>query len=230
MKFSEYLQNNVYPGRGLAIGRSADGKKAILCYFIMGRSSGSRNRVFEADGNGLRTRAFDESKLPDPSLYVYRAVRVNGNYTVVTNGDQTDTIRDYLAKGRSFRDALMTRSFEPDGPLYTPRISGIIRTGGRFELSILKSGDGDPDYNHRFFYTYDDVPIGSGCFISTYQCDGNPPPSFAGEPIAVTLPEPDDVWSALNPDNKVSLYSCTLDIGNFECDERLFNLYGGENA
>ena len=225
----EYLQGNRYPGRGIVIGRK-DEKHMRIYYFIMGRSVNSRNRVFAYTEDGIRTEACDPAKLQDPSLVIYHPVRVFKHSFIVTNGDQTDTIRDYLAKGRSFRDALMTRSFEPDGPLYTPRISGIIRTGGRFELSILKSGDGDPDYNHRFFYTYDDVPIGSGCFISTYQCDGNPPPSFAGEPIAVTLPEPDDVWSALNPDNKVSLYTCTLDIGNFECDERLFNLYGGENA
>ena len=225
----EYLQGNRYPGRGIVIGRQ-DEKHMRIYYFIMGRSVNSRNRIFSYTEDGIRTEACDPAKLQDPSLVIYHPVRLYKHSFIVTNGDQTDTIRDFLAKGRSFRDALMTRTFEPDGPLYTPRISGIVRQGGRFELSILKSGDGDPDYHHRFFYTYDDVPVGSGCFISTYQCDGNPPPSFAGEPIAVTLPEPDEVWAALNPDNKVSLYACSLDVSNFACDERLFNLYGGENA
>ena len=225
----EYLQGNRYPGRGIVIGRQ-DEKHMRIYYFIMGRSANSRNRIFSYTEDGIRTEACDPAKLQDPSLVIYHPVRLYKHSFIVTNGDQTDTIRDFLTKGRSFRDALMTRTFEPDGPLYTPRISGIVRQGGRFELSILKSGDGDPDYHHRFFYTYDDVPVGSGCFISTYQCDGNPPPSFAGEPIAVTLPEPDEVWAALNPDNKVSLYACSLDVSNFACDERLFNLYGGENA
>jgi len=225
----EYLQGNRYPGRGIVIGRQ-DEKHMRIYYFIMGRSVNSRNRIFSYTEDGIRTEACDPAKLQDPSLVIYHPVRLYKHSFIVTNGDQTDTIRDFLTKGRSFRDALMTRTFEPDGPLYTPRISGIVRQGGRFELSILKSGDGDPDYHHRFFYTYDDVPVGTGCFISTYQCDGNPPPSFAGEPIAVTLPEPDEVWAALNPDNKVSLYACSLDVSNFACDERLFNLYGGENA
>lgn len=225
----EYLQGNRYPGRGIVIGRQ-DEKHMRIYYFIMGRSVNSRNRIFSYTEDGIRTEACDPAKLQDPSLVIYHPVRLYKHSFIVTNGNQTDTIRDFLTKGRSFRDALMTRTFEPDGPLYTPRISGIVRQGGRFELSILKSGDGDPDYHHRFFYTYDDVPVGSGCFISTYQCDGNPPPSFAGEPIAVTLPEPDEVWAALNPDNKVSLYACSLDVSNFACDERLFNLYGGENA
>ena len=225
----EYLEGNRYPGRGIVIGR-LDERHMRVYYFIMGRSENSRNRIFSYTEDGIRTEARDPKKLKDPSLVIYHPVRLYKHSLIVTNGDQTDTIRDFLAKGRSFRDALMTRTFEPDGPLYTPRISGIIRSGGRFELSILKSADGDPDYTLRFFYAYDDVAVGSGKFISTYQCDGNPPPSFAGEPIAVTLPEPDEVWAALNPDNKVSLYSCALDVGNFSCDERLFNLYEGENA
>ena len=221
----EYLQGNRYPGRGIVIGR-LDETHMRIYYFIMGRSENSRNRIFSYTEDGIRTEAKDPGKLKDPSLVIYHPVRVYKRSFIVTNGDQTDTIRDFLAKGRSFRDALMTRTFEPDGPLYTPRISGIVRMGGRFELSILKSGDGDPDQNRRFFYTYDTVPVGSGQFISTYQCDGNPPPSFAGEPITVTLPEPDEVWGALDPDNKVSLYSCILDVRSFDCDERLFNLYG----
>ena len=225
----EYLQGNRYPGRGIVIGR-LDDKHMRIYYFIMGRSENSRNRIFTYTEDGIRTEARYPEKMKDPSLVIYHPVRVYKHSFIVTNGDQTDTVRDFLAKGRSFRDALMTRSFEPDGPLYTPRISGIIRGGGRFELSILKSGDGDPDFNRRFFYTYDDVPVGSGQFISTYQCDGNPPPSFAGEPITVTLPEPDEVWAALDPDNKVSLYSCALDVGSFECDERLFNKYEEEKA
>lgn len=225
----EYLNGNRYPGRGIVIGR-LDERHMRVYYFIMGRSENSRNRIFSYTEDGIRTEAKDPKKLQDPSLVIYHPVRLYKHSLIVTNGDQTDTVRDYLAKGRSFRDALMTRTFEPDGPLYTPRISGIVRSGGRFELSILKSGDGDPDYTRRFFYTYDNIPAGSGEFISTYQCDGNPPPSFAGEPITVTLPEPDEVWAALNPENKVSLYSCALDVGNFSCDERLFNLYEGENA
>ncbi len=225
----EYLQGNRYPGRGIVVGR-LDNRHMRVYYFIMGRSENSRNRIFSYTDDGIRTEAKDPGKLKDPSLVIYHPVRLYKHSLIVTNGDQTDTIRDFLAKGRSFRDALMTRTFEPDGPLYTPRISAIIRTGGRFELSILKSADGDPDFNHRFFYTYDDTAQGTGVFISTYQCDGNPPPSFAGEPIAVTLPEPDEVWAALDPDNKVSLYSCVLDASSFACDERLFNLYGEVEA
>lgn len=218
----ELLAKNSYPGRGIVIGR-LDQTHMRIFYFIMGRSENSRNRVFTFTEDGIQTEAYDPSKLTDPSLVIYHPVRLYKHSLIVTNGDQTDTVRDFLAKGRGFREALLTRSFEPDGPLYTPRVSGIVREKGRFALSILKSAEGDPQFTRRYFYEYDDVPVGTGFFISTYQHDGNPPPSFTGEPVAVTLPEPEDVWAALNEDNKVSLYSCALDTGSFSCEESVLN-------
>ena len=231
MKFSEYLQNNVYPGRGLAIGRTADGKKAIICYFIMGRSSGSRNRVFEADGNGLRTRAFDESKLPDPSLYVYRAVRVNGNYTVVTNGDQTDTIYDALSEGKTFAEALRTRTFEPDPPIWTPRISGLLKVENgemSYALSILKNGGEETPL--RYFYEYEKPLAGQAHIIHTYMGDGNPVPSFCGEPVLIDTTSyhcvncvMNDLWAGLNADNKVSAFVRLIDLETGEITDRIEN-------
>ena len=231
MKFSEYLKDNVYPGRGLAIGRTADGKKAIVCYFIMGRSAGSRNRVFEADGDGLRTRAFDESKLPDPSLYVYRAVRVLGKYTVVTNGDQTDTIYDALAEGRTFADALRTRTFEPDPPIWTPRISGLLTVeDGKmsYKLGILKNGGDETPL--RYFYEYESPRAGEARIIHTYAGDGNPVPSFCGEPVCIDTSSykcvncvTDDVWDGLNEDNKVSLFVRLIDLETGETETRIVN-------
>ncbi|MBP3319646.1 MAG: IMP cyclohydrolase, partial [Ruminiclostridium sp.] len=191
---------------------TADGAKVAIGYFIMGRSENSRNRIFEVTEDGIRTKAFDESKMVDPSLIIYHPVRVVGDDTVVTNGDQTDTIRDFLVQGKSFGQALHTREFEPDGPNYTPRISGILNPDGSFKLSILKSADGDPSCCHRFFYTYDHPLAGEGRFIHTYMGDGTPLPSFEGEPKRVVLDAPnaealaDQIWNALNPDNKVSLF------------------------
>ena len=222
MKFSEYLKDNTYPGRGLAIGRSADGRLAILCYFIMGRSAGSRNRVFEADGDGLRTRAFDESKLPDPSLYVYRAVRVLGNRTIVTNGDQTDTVYEFLKEGKSFEDALRTRTFEPDPPIWTPRISGLLTAGNgemSYKLNILKNGGDETPL--RFFYEYTAPRPGEAHIIHTYAHDGNPVPSFAGEPVVIDTSSyrcagcvMNDLWEGLNTENKVSAFVRTIDLEN----------------
>ena len=208
------LMSNVYPGRGILLGKSSDGKNAVIAYFIMGRSENSRNRVFVEDGNGIRTQAFDESKLEDPSLIIYAPVRVLGNKTIVTNGDQTDTVYDLMNQQQTFEQALRTREFEPDAPNYTPRISGILnyrfdKADFDYKLSILKSANGRPTACNRYFYNY--VPEnGIGHFIHTYKCDGNPIPSFSGEPEEVSLPNSAEelakvVWESLNEDNKVSL-------------------------
>ena len=212
LNLTNLLESNAYPGRGIVLGRSVDGKSAIAAYFIMGRSENSRNRVFTVTEDGIRTEAYDPSKMVDPSLIIYHPVRKVGDDLVVTNGDQTDTIRDFLVEGKSFGQSLHTREFEPDGPNYTPRISGIIAANGSFKLSILKSADGDPSCCHRFFYTYDNPLAGEGRFIHTYMGDGNPLPSFEGEPKRVVLDAPnaealaEQIWTALNPDNKVSLF------------------------
>ena len=207
------LRQNPYPGRGIVLGKSACGTFAVLAYFIMGRSEGSRNRVFVPDGTGLRTRAFDESKLPNPSLYVYAPVRVFDACTIVTNGDQTDTIYDHFASGKSFEEALQTRTFEPDPPSLTPRISGLcVFTGGdmHIKLSILKSLNCGAGVTRQFFL-YDGVAPGEGWFIHTYKGDGNPLPSYEGEPKHVALDGgigefTDALWHALDPDNRVSLF------------------------
>ena len=212
LNLTHQLESNAYPGRGIVLGRSADNQYAIAAYFIMGRSENSRNRVFTVTEDGIRTEAHDPSKMVDPSLIIYHPVRQVGGDLVVTNGDQTDTIRDFLVEGKSFGQALHTREFEPDDPNYTPRISGIIAPNGSFKLSILKSADGDPSCCHRFFYTYDHPLAGEGRFIHTYMGDANPLPSFEGEPERVILDAPDaetladQMWNALNPDNKVSLF------------------------
>ena len=212
LNLTNLLESNAYPGRGIVLGRSADNKYAVSAYFIMGRSENSRNRVFTETEDGIRTEAYDPSKMVDPSLIIYHPVRKVGDDLVVTNGDQTDTIRDFLVEGKSFGQSLHTREFEPDGPNYTPRISGIIAANGSFKLSILKSADGDPSCCHRFFYTYDNPLAGEGRFIHTYMGDGNPLPSFEGEPKRVVLDAPnaealaEQIWTALNPDNKVSLF------------------------
>ncbi|MDD3346793.1 IMP cyclohydrolase [Oscillibacter sp.] len=212
LDLTQLLQSNPYPGRGIVLGRSADGKHAVAAYFIMGRSENSRNRVFTATEDGIRTEAHDPSKMTDPSLIIYHPVRKVGDDLIVTNGDQTDTVRDALAAGGTFAQALHTREFEPDGPNYTPRISGLLHADGAFELSILKSADGDPSCCHRYFYTYDHPLRGEGRFIHTYLGDGTPLPSFEGEPERVQLDAPnaaalaEQMWSALHPDNKVSLF------------------------
>lgn len=225
------LQNNAYPGRGIIIGRSEDGTKAAAAYFIMGRSENSRNRVFIEEGEGIRTQAFDPAKLSDPSLIIYAPVRVLDNKTIVTNGDQTDTIYEQMEQGKTFEQALRTREFEPDAPNYTPRISGIMELEDgtfRYALSILKSNHGNPDSCCRYTFTYDNPAAGEGHFIHTYQCDGNPLPSFAGEPKLVAVPNDPEafaqtLWSSLNEENKVSLFVRYIDIMSGRKESVLIN-------
>ncbi len=215
------LSENTYPGRGIVIGKSQDGRNAMIAYFIMGRSENSRNRIFEEFDGGMRTKAFDESKLVDPSLIIYNPFRKKGSVDVITNGDQTDTIYNFLLEGKSFEDALMTRGFEPDEPNFTPRISGIInydlaKNSFNYKLSILKSRNGDGSVCNRYFYNYM-AAEGIGHFIHTYKCDGNPIPSFYGEPEEIELPNSaeelaDLVWTNLNEDNKVSLFVRTVSL------------------
>ena len=202
---AELLKNNTYPGRGIVVG------KDCVYYFIMGRSQNSRNRIFAETDDGIRTQAFDESKVEDPSLIIYHPVRTMGDALVVTNGDQTDTI----VEAGDFRAGCMKREFEPDAPNFTPRISAIVNADGSFEMSILKHQENG--HCLREFFAYEGADEGTGYFISTYQGDGNPLPTFAGEPIEVTLPTPDQVWEALNPDNKVSLYA------NVAGDVKIYN-------
>ena len=229
---NKYLSENAYPGRGIAIGRTADGSKAAMAYFIMGRSANSRNRVFVEDGQGIRTEAFDPGKLEDPSLIIYAPVRVpDPVHTIVTNGDQTDTVYDGILSGKTFSESLKSRCFEPDGPNYTPRISGMLTIeDGRFDyvMSILKSNDGDPSQCLRFTYEYADAPAGEGHFISTYRHDGNPLPSFEGEPLKIRIPDScdvwaDELWNSLNPDNKVSLFVRYISIADGTCTTRILN-------
>lgn len=231
LQLEQELKNNEYPGRGIVIGRSADGKYAVTAYFIMGRSSNSRNRVFETEGEGIRTQAFDPSKLEDPSLIIYAPVRVLKNDTIVTNGDQTDTIYDGLKGGLTFEQSLRSREFEPDGPNYTPRISGIMRVengGFHFAMSILKSADGDPSCCVRNTFTYENPRAGEGRFIHTYMHDGNPLPSFCGEPKQVEMTGDIDsftdmVWESLNEDNKVSLFVRYIEIATGKYETRIVN-------
>ncbi len=226
---SALLRANPYPGRGIVLGKTQDGKKAVIAYFIMGRSENSRNRVFEVTEDGIRTRAFDESKMTDPSLIIYHPVRVVGADTVVTNGDQTDTIRDFLLEGKVFAQPLKTRAFEPDGPNYTPRISGLVHSDGSYALSILKSADGDPSSCRRQFFGYENPLAGQGHFIHTYRGDGSPLPSFEGEPeqVAVTAATAaewaNQIWDSLNADNKVSLFVRYIDIATGETDTVIIN-------
>ena len=225
------LGANAYPGRGILIGKSKDGKRAVLAYFIMGRSQNSRNRVFVQDGMGIRTQAFDESKLIDPSLIIYAPVRVLGNKTIVTNGDQTDTLYDLMNNQLTFEQALRTREFEPDAPNYTPRISGILHVEAghyNYALSILKSNQGDPSSCLRFTFAYNNAKPGEGHFIHTYQGDGNPLPSFEGEPKPVAIPNDLDaftslLWDSLNEDNKVSLFVRFIDIETGAYESRIVN-------
>ena len=225
-----YLQDNPYPGRGIMLGRSADNRYAVIAYFIMGRSENSRNRVFEETEDGIRTRAFDESKMTDPSLIIYHPVRrMDNGLTIVTNGDQTDTIRDNILAGHCYRHALNTRTFEPDGPNYTPRISGVVKPNGSYDLSILKSLDGDPACACRYFYEYDAPKAGVGHFIHTYESDGSPLPSFEGEPRRVSVTAPDaetlaeELWLALNENNKVSLFVRYIDLETREDETSIIN-------
>lgn len=226
----KYLSETPYPGRGIILGRTADNKKAAVAYFIMGRSENSRNRVFETTEDGIRTRAFDESKMTDPSLIIYHPVRLLDNgLLVVTNGDQTDTIRDHIAQGHCYRHALNTRAFEPDGPNWTPRISGVVKPDGSYNLSILKSMDGDSACCCRYFFEYDNPIPGTGHFIHTYQENLDPLPSFEGEPRRVAIDAKDAqnwaeaLWAALNEDNKVSLYVQLFDLESGARDIAIIN-------
>lgn len=227
------LRGNPYPGRGIVLGKTQDGKKAAIAYFIMGRSENSRNRIFEVTEDGIRTKAFDESKMTDPSLIIYHPVRILDNgLTVVTNGDQTDTIRDHIREGHCYRHALNTREFEPDAPNYTPRISGVVKPDGSYNLSILKSMDGDPACCCRYFYEYDRPVAGVGHFIHTYQENAEPLPSFEGEPRRVSVSAPDAqtwakaIWQNLNPDNKVSLFVQYIDLASGERETVIVNKHG----
>ncbi len=227
----EELKQNSYPGRGIILGKSKDGKSAVAAYFIMGRSVNSRNRVFVEDGCGIRTQAFDPSKLEDPHLIIYAPVRVLGNKTIVTNGDQTDTIYDLMNQQMTFEQALRTREFEDDAPNYTPRISGIIKTDDgdfNYALSILKSADGDPSSCLRHTYTYTNARAGEGHFIHTYQGDGSPLPSYQGEPKQVEIPNDmeqfaNDLWENLNEENKVSLFVRYINLENGEVQSKIIN-------
>ncbi len=240
---AEELGSTTYPGRGIVIGRTADGSRAVTAYFIMGRSENSRNRVFVTEGEGIRTEAFDPAKLEDPSLIIYAPVRVLDGNIIVTNGDQTDTIYDGLSRGLSFEQSLRCREFEPDGPNYTPRISGFMRFGkaaagetGKgtdsayaYDMSILKSNNGDPSQCNRYTFSYDNPKAGEGHFIHTYMGDGNPLPSYEGEPTPVEIPDMDIdaftelVWNAIDPDNKVSLFTRFVDIESRAVETRIIN-------
>ncbi len=230
---STLLKQNTYPGRGIVIGKSADGGRAVIAYFIMGRSENSRNRVFTERDGGIITEAHDPSKMVDPSLIIYAPVRVTGNTTVVTNGDQTDTVCDFITAGRSFEEALRIRTFEPDAPNFTPRISGIVSLGEgdfAYKLSILKSCNGNPDSAERFFYEYGQPVAGQGRFIHTYRCDGDPIPSFSGEPVPVEINGDGDIdafaaslWESLNTDNKVALFVRFITLATGETETRIIN-------
>jgi len=227
----EQLRTNAYPGRGIVLGRSADNRYGIAAYFIMGRSENSRNRIFSLTEDGIRTEAHDPSKMVDPSLIIYHPVRQVGTELVVTNGDQTDTIRDFLVEGKTFEAALQTREFEPDHPNYTPRISGQMAADGSFQMSILKSADGDPSCCHRYLYTYDHPLAGEGRFIHTYMGDGNPLPSSEGEPERVVLDAADaetladQMWEALNEENKVSLFVRYVDLTDGSIQQTIRNKF-----
>lgn len=231
VSLGQEIGSTTYPGRGIVIGRSKNGKYAVTAYFIMGRSANSRNRIFVEEGEGIRTQAFDPSKLEDPSLIIYAPVRVLGKNTIVTNGDQTDTIYDGMAKGETFEQSLRIREFEPDAPNYTPRISGVMHVeDGAYDyaMSILKSNSGNPDACNRYTFAYENPVAGEGHFIHTYMSDGNPLPSFEGEPVLVDIGDDIDeftklVWESLDPDNKVSLFTRFIDIETGTYESRIVN-------
>ena len=226
----ELLKNNAYAGRGIVIGKTPDGKKAVTAYFIMGRSENSRNRIFKEEGENVTIYPFDESKVEDPSLIIYSPIKIIENKLIVTNGDQTDTIYDFIKKGECFREALKTREFEPDKPNYTPRISGIMNFKDNdfdYSMSILKSLDKDGSACGRYFYDYEAVN-GLGHFIHTYVCDGNPLPTFTGEPERVAVENDidafaDKIWTNLNENNKISLYVRYINIADGTVENRMFN-------
>lgn len=230
LSLAKELKENSYPGRGIVIGKSQDGNTAVTAYFIMGRSENSRNRIFVEKGQGIRTEAFDPSKLSDPSLIIYSPVRVLGNKTIVTNGDQTDTIYEGMDRQLTFEQSLRCREFEPDGPHYTPRISGIMHIDNgsyHYAMSILKNG-GSGESCNRFTFAYENPLCGEGHFIHTYMGDGNPLPSFEGEPKPVGISGNIDeftemVWDSLNADNKVSLFVRFIDIATGTYESRIVN-------
>jgi len=226
------LSSNAYPGRGIVIGKSEDGKYAVTAYFIMGRSASSRNRIFAVEEEGIRTEAFDPSTLlVAPELIIYRPVRVLGDYTIVTNGDQTDTVFDGVSEGKTFEESLRSRKYEHDAPNYTPRISGIMHIANSeydYQMSILKSHNGNPDICERHTYSYDGTVAGEGHFIHTYMGDGNPLPAYEGEPKLVKLSGDIDtftdmLWNNLNADNKVSLFVRYIDIATGKYETRIVN-------
>lgn len=231
LDIAQELQSNAYPGRGIIIGRSPSGQYAVTAYFIMGRSENSRNRIFVEEGQGIRTEAFDPSKLTDPSLIIYAPVRVLGNKTIVTNGDQTDTIYEGMDKQLTFEQTLRSRTFEPDGPNFTPRISGIMHIENgtyNYAMSILKSNHGDPSSSNRYTFAYENPAAGEGYFIHTYQGDGDPLPSFEGEPKLVNVEDDIDaytelLWKSLNEENKVSLFVRYIDIETQKYETRIIN-------
>ena len=231
LSIESQLKSNAYPGRGIIIGKSADGVHAVTAYFIMGRSENSRNRVFVEDGEGIRTQAFDPSKLTDPSLIIYAPVRVLGNKTIVTNGDQTDTIYAGMDRQMTFEQSLREREFEPDAPNYTPRISGVMHIeNGRFNyaMSILKSNNGNPESCNRYTFAYENPLAGEGRFIHTYMSDGDPLPSFEGEPEWIGLDGDIDtftdlIWNSLNEENKVSLFVRYINIADGSYETRIVN-------
>ena len=221
------LKGNTYPGRGIILGTSEDGETAVAAYFIMGRSVNSRNRVFVEEPDGIRTEAFDPSKLSDPSLIIYHPVRELGRSLIVTNGDQTDTIREYLERGETMEQALRTRQFEPDGPNWTPRISGLLCPDGSFKMSILKSADPEGSACARIFFEYPAIK-GQGRFLHTYVCDGSPIPTFTGEPERVAISGDIDeftamLWDNLNEDNKISLFVRYTNLKTGETQQRILN-------
>lgn len=223
------LQSNAYPGRGIILGRTPDNRKNVIAYFLMGRSENSRNRIFVETEDGIRTEAFDPAKLTDPSLIIYHPVRVVGGKTIVTNGDQTDTIRDCLVAGKSYFEALRTRQFEPDAPHYTSRISAVVNEDGSYCLSILKNFTSDRTANKRFFYEYDKPVPGLGHFLHTYMCDGDPLPPFRGEPKCIRM-EHDNIdaftevlWSTMNKQNKVALFVRYIDLATGQTETRIKN-------
>lgn len=229
--FSEAVKGNTYPGRGIIVGETPDAGKAVAAYFIMGRSENSRNRVFSVRDGAVFTEPFDISKLEDPSLIIYAAVRQKDNHLVVTNGNQTDTVVEGLKQGKNFYKALEERTFEPDAPNFTPRISAELEFDGKsgfaYRMSILKSADAEGSACNRFGYEYSPVP-GLGHFIHTYECDGSPLPTFSGEPQRIAIPESidefaEEIWNALDEDNKISLYVRYTDLASGETETRLFN-------
>ena len=231
LSLEQELKGNAYPGRGIVIGKSEDGKYAVTAYFIMGRSENSRNRVFVTEGEGIRTQAYDPSKLTDPSLIIYAPVRVLGKETIVTNGDQTDTVYEGVSKGLTFEQSLRSREFEPDAPNYTPRISGMLTVeNGRFDyqMSILKSNNGNPAACNRYTFSYENPVAGEGHFIHTYLCDGNPLPSFEGEQKLVAIQDDIEIftellWNSLNEENKVSLFVRYIDIETGKYETKIVN-------